>query len=253
MMFGERVFDRVRDEVIRRRGREASQPAIESITSPAITDSAAPTRSAASRPARAWARTAAQAASKGSRPRASSAATMPESTSPVPAVASAGAESTLTARRSPSVTIVSSPLRTTTAPAARGGRAGAGDAVGGDLLRLAPEQAAELAGVRASAPSAPRRAAISSIRPAKALRPSASSTSGVSMPGTTSRASSSEPGSRPRPGPNTPAAAGSKALSTAFADPGARQPSPPGQPTDITSGWAISKTCSRSAGTATVA
>ena len=46
-------------------------------------------------------------------------ATIPESTSPVPAVARAGAETALTARRSPSVTIVSSPLRTTIAPAAR--------------------------------------------------------------------------------------------------------------------------------------
>ena len=36
-------------------------------------------------------------------------------------------------------------------------------------------------------------------------------------------------------------------------EPGARQPSPPGQPTDITSGWPASKTGSRSAGTATVA
>ena len=101
-------------------GSAARSPAgIESITSLAITDSAAPTRAAASRPARAWARTAAQAAAKGSRPRASSAAMIPERTSPLPAVASAGAESALTATRSPSVTIVSSPLRTTTAPAAR--------------------------------------------------------------------------------------------------------------------------------------
>src|SRR6202012_1272348 len=51
-----------------------------------------------------------------SRPRASSAAVSPERTSPLPAVARPGAETALTATRSPSVTIVSSPLRTTTAP-----------------------------------------------------------------------------------------------------------------------------------------
>ena len=78
-------------------------------------------------------------------------------------------------------------------------------------------------------------------------------TSGASIAPTTSRASSTEPGSRPRPGPRTPAAARSKARRTAFAEAGARQPSPPGQPTDITSGWPASKIGSRSAGTATVA
>ena len=61
----------------------------------------------------------AQAAAKGSRPRARSAATIPERTSPVPAVARPGAEIALTATRSPSVTIVSSPLRRRPPAAAR--------------------------------------------------------------------------------------------------------------------------------------
>ena len=55
------------------------------------------------------------------------------------------------------------------------------------------------------------------------------------------------------PGPSTPAAARSKVRSTALAEAGARQPSPPGQPTDITSAGPLSKIGSRSAGTATVA
>ena len=78
-------------------------------------------------------------------------------------------------------------------------------------------------------------------------------TSGAPIAPAASRASSTEPGSRPMPGPSTPAAARSKTPSTAFSDAGARQPSPPGQPTDITSGWPCSKIASRSAGTATVA
>ena len=83
------------------------------------------------RPARAWARTAAQAAANGSRPRASSAAVIPRARRRFLRSRGPGAESTLTATRSPSVTIVSSPLSTTTAPAA-GGLAGAGEPVGGD-------------------------------------------------------------------------------------------------------------------------
>ena len=170
----------------------------------------------------------------------------------MPAVASAGAESALTATRSPSVTIVSSPLRTTTAPAARA-------ASRAEARRWAAISSEGRSSRRPSSPAwgvrtvGASRAAIRSSRPAKALSPSASITSGASIAPAASRASSTEPGSRPKPGPSTPAAARSKAPSTAFSDPGARQPSPPGQPTDITSGWPCSKIASRSAGTATVA
>ena len=52
------------------------------------------------------------------------------------------------ATRSPSVTIVSSPLRTTTAPLQAAGLLGGGEAAGGDLVRVALEQPAELARVR---------------------------------------------------------------------------------------------------------
>ena len=68
-----------------------------SITSPATTPSAAPTRRAARRPACRCRSTAPAAAVKASRPPASSAATTPVRTSPVPAVASPGARPGLTA------------------------------------------------------------------------------------------------------------------------------------------------------------
>src|SRR5205807_7607499 len=60
------------------------------ITSVAMTPSTAPTRRAASRPACACSHTPAAAAVNGSSPCARIAATIPVSTSPVPAVASAG-------------------------------------------------------------------------------------------------------------------------------------------------------------------
>jgi hypothetical protein len=99
----------VGSEVIRPARYQGRRPAgIESITSVAIVDSADPIRSAASLPARAWAMTAAQAAANGSSPRASSAATTPERTSP----------------------------------------AGGGQAMGRDLIGVDLEQAAELSCVR---------------------------------------------------------------------------------------------------------
>ena len=118
---------------------------IESITSPAITDSG-PSRAAASSPAREWPTTAAQAASNGSMPRAISAPIIPESTSPVPAVASAGLEIRLIATRSASVTIVSSPLSRTTARCLAAPRAQARRRASTSSSRV--RAAAHLAGVR---------------------------------------------------------------------------------------------------------
>ena len=148
-----------------------------------------------------------------------------------------GAESALTATRSPSVTIVSSPLSTTTAPAARGGLAGGGEPVGGDLLRVAPEQAAELAGVRGE-----DRRRLAGGDPAE-LAGEGVEAVGVDHQRRLDRGRRPRGPARPSRGRGPgrgrgrPAAARSKARSTAFAEAGARQPSPPGQPTDITSGW----------------
>src|SRR6185437_3106396 len=76
-----------------------------------------PCRRAASRPASVCTYTPQAAASNASRPCASSAAIVPVSTSPVPAVARAGLPPVLIATRPPgSATSASSPLSTTTAP-----------------------------------------------------------------------------------------------------------------------------------------
>ncbi len=73
----------------------------------------------------------------------------PERTSPEPAVASAGASPGLTATRPLGSAIsVSSPLSTTTAPAARAASPDPAQPPLADLLAGDAEQAPELAGVR---------------------------------------------------------------------------------------------------------
>ena len=151
----------------RGRGYSTAEPGsiptgIESITSVAITDSAAPIRPAASRPARAWARTAGAGRGEGLE-----AAGQQRRDDPGEHVAGAGgrqagAERTLTASRSPSVTIVSSPLRTTTAPAARAASRAQATRWASISLGLALEQAAELAGMRGETVGAGRGAIHSS-------------------------------------------------------------------------------------------
>ena len=179
---------------------------------------------------------------------------IPERTSPLPAVARAGAESALTATRSPSLTIVSSPLRTTTAAGGAGGLAGSRRAGGRRSARSRARAGGRARRRAASAPSPPGARRFAPSSPAKALSPSASITSGAR-----DLAHDLAAPARPRRGRvRCPARArrrrpARRRAARAFAEAGARQPSPPGQPTDITSGSPASKTGSRSAGTATVA
>ena len=133
----------------------------------------------------------------------------PESTSPVPAVASAALPPGLTATGPPGcATIVSSPFSSTTAPlrsaASRRALAAAGAPRPRDPARAgAPSSAA--CGVSTVGPARSRN---SSRRPAWAFRPSASTSSGAGRPraprgGRTPPA----PALRPRPGPSTTAPA----------------------------------------------
>ena len=97
------------------------------------------------------------------------------------------------------------------------------------------------------------RAASSSSRPAWALRPSASSTSGASIRAASPRASSWAPSAPPKPEPSTTQRPRSHATSASSIAAAARLPFSLGRPHDITSVSFASKIGSRSAGTATVA
>ena len=165
----------------------------------------------------------------------------------------AGAERTLTATRSPSVTIVSSPLRTTTAPAARA-------ASRAQARRWAPTSSESRPSRRPSSPAC----GVRTVGAPRARDPPESPGEGVEAVGVEHERRLDLRG-RPR-APARPSRGRGRGRgrarrrrrprrrpARAFAEPGARQPSPPGQPTDITSGWPCSKIGSRSAGTATVA
>ena len=178
-------------------------PASAATTSVAITESAEPSRRAAMRPAAPCARTPAQAAANGSIPRASSAPMVPESTSPVPAVASIGLPPGLIASALAVGHDRVIALEHDDGVAALGRLARGGEPVGVDLAGIAPEQPPQFARMRRQDRRAARARRATRVAPACALSPSASIRSGASTRSASARASASESSSRPRPGPST--------------------------------------------------
>ena len=137
-------------------------------------------------------------------PRASSAPIVPERRRRCRRVASAGLSSALTASRpSGATTIVSSPLRTTTAPAALAASRARASRWAVTSLGLASEQPAELAGVRRQHGRRPTARERRRGRSRAALRPSASISSGAAIAAARSRTSSAASSARPSPGPRT--------------------------------------------------
>ena len=183
------------------------------------------------------------------RPSRSAPRSTPVRTSPVPAVASCGLETVLTATRSPSVTIESSPLSRTIAPL----RGAASRALSSRFASISAESRSSrrpispACGVRTSGPLAVRRAP--RCGRACALSPSASRTSGASIRWVSSRARRWVPCSRPMPGAEHDARPPARwRRGSAPTAAGRSLPSRLAQPSDITSVSLISKIGSRSAG-----